>query len=128
MAVDKFIPIKNEAEPEFDERLEAFSSPCENKEPYVLMVLGDSMEPEFKEGDVIVIEPGHPVQDGHYVIAHHNNDYILRKLRVVGDQLFLEPENHAYAAEQIDSVDQIKGVITQKKSPGGGRKNRKQYV
>lgn len=125
--VEKYIPIQNADQPEVDPRLEAFSSPCENKEPYALMVLGDSMEPEFKEGDVIVIEPGHPVVDGSYVIAHHNNDYIFRKLRVIGERFYLEPENHAYSAEQIDSLDQIKGVITQKKSPGG-RKNRKSYA
>jgi len=127
MSVEKYIPIKEE-KPEPDPRLEAFSSPCESKEPYVLMVLGDSMEPEFKEGDVIVIEPHNIVRDGSYVIAHHNGEYTFRMLRMVGDKLFLEALNHSYPAEQIDSLEQIKGVITQRKRPGGGRKNRKYHA
>jgi DNA polymerase V len=125
MAVEKWIPIKEEA-PAVDERLAAFSSPCESKEPYVLMVLGDSMAPEFNEGDVIVIEPHNRVGDGSYVIAWHKEEYTFRKLRIVGDSYFLEAENPAYPAERIDGIDQIKGVITQKK--GKGRHNRKNYT
>lgn len=107
---------------------EAPSSPgCEEKEPYVLMVLGDSMEPEFKEGDVVVIEPGAHYRDGSYVIAFHNNEYIFRQLRVIKDRLYLMPLNPSYVSEQLDGPEAIKGVITQKKSPGG-RHNRKNYV
>lgn len=104
------------------------SSPgCEEKEPYVLMVLGDSMEPEFKEGDVVVIEPGSHYRDGSYVIAFHNNEYIFRQLRVISDRFYLMPLNPRYVTEQLDGPEAIKGVITQKKSPGG-RRNRKNYV
>lgn len=104
------------------------SSPgCEDKEPYVLMVLGDSMEPEFKEGDVVVIEPGSHFGDGSFVIAFHNNEYIFRQLRVIKDRLYLMPLNPRYVSEQLDGPEAIKGVITQKKSPGG-RQNRKNYV
>lgn len=100
---------------------------CEEKEPYVLMVLGDSMEPEFKEGDVVVIEPGSAYRDGSYVIAFHNNEYIFRQLRVIDERMYLMPLNSRYISEQIDGPEAIKGVITQKKSPGG-RHNRKNYV
>lgn len=100
---------------------------CEDKEPYVLMVLGDSMEPEFREGDVIVIEPGSHYRDGSYVIAHHKDEYIFRQLRVIKDRWYLMPLNPAYVTEQIEGPAAIKGVITQKKSPGG-RHNRKNYT
>lgn len=126
MSVEKYIPIKAEG-PQPDPRLEAFSSPCENKEPYVLMVLGDSMAPEFQEGDVIVIEPHNVVRDGSYVIARHNDDYTFRQLRVVGEQLYLEALNHNYPAERLDGLELIKGVVTQRKRPGSGRKNIKKY-
>ena len=105
----------------------AGSPGCEDKEPYVLMVLGDSMEPEFREGDVVVIEPGSHYRDGSYVIAYHNNEYIFRQLRVIKDRMYLMPLNPRYVSEQIDGPEAIKGVITQKKSPGG-RHNRKNYV
>lgn len=100
---------------------------CEDKEPYVLMVLGDSMEPEFNEGDVVVIEPGANYRDGSYVIAHHNEEYIFRQLRVINDRFYLTPLNPNYVSEQLSGPDAIKGVITQKKTPGN-RHNRKNYV
>jgi SOS-response transcriptional repressor LexA len=100
---------------------------CEDKEPYALMVLGDSMEPEFQEGDVVVIEPGSDYHDGSYVIAYHNDEYIFRQLKVVKDRMYLMPLNPNYVTEQIDGPEAIKGVITQKKGPGGGRRNRKNY-
>ena len=99
---------------------------CEDKEPYVLMVLGDSMEPEFKEGDVVVIEPGAHYRDGSYVIAYHNDEYIFRQLRVIKDRMYLTPLNPNYVSEQLSGPDAIKGVITQKKTPGN-RKARKNY-
>jgi len=129
MAVEKFIPIHDATAPApEDERLAAFSSPCEGKEPYVLMVLGDSMEPEFMEGDVVVIEPHNRVTDGSYVIAWHRDEYILRRLRMIADRLYLEPLNAHYTSDAIESLDQIKGVITQRKRPGGGRRNMKRYL
>jgi len=99
---------------------------CEEKEPYALMVMGDSMAPEFNEGDVIVIEPGASFHDGSYVIAWHNNEYIFRQLRVSKDRYYLMPLNPKYVSEQLDGPEVIRGVITQKKSPGG-RHNRKSY-
>jgi phage repressor protein C with HTH and peptisase S24 domain len=99
---------------------------CEDKEPYALMVLGDSMEPEFREGEVLVIEPGANYRDGSYVIAYHNDEYIFRQLRAIKGQLFLTPLNPNYVSEQLSGPEAIKGVITQKKMPGG-RHNRKNY-
>lgn len=100
---------------------------CEDKEPYVLMVLGDSMAPEFIDGDVVVIEPGANYRDGSYVIAYHNDEYIFRQLRVMGERFYLTPLNPNYVSEQISGPDAIKGVITQKKRPGS-RHNRKNYT
>lgn len=100
---------------------------CEDKEPYVLMVLGDSMEPEFLDGDVVVIEPGAHFRDGSYVIAHHNDEYIFRQLRVMGERLYLTPLNPNYVSQQLDGPEAIKGVITQRKRPGN-RHDRKNYT
>lgn len=114
------IPIKSVGEPD------GGSSKCEENEPYALMVLGDSMEPEFKEGDVIVIEPGGHVKDGSYVIAYHNDEYIFRQLRIRKDGWYLSPLNPAYVSEKLTNAEDVKGVITQKKS-SGGRHNRTNY-
>ena len=42
---------------------------CSTLEPYALRVLGDSMEPEFPEGCVVIVDPGHVAHDGSYVIV-----------------------------------------------------------
>jgi hypothetical protein len=37
---------------------------CSGSEIVALMVLGDSMEPEFTEGEILVIEMGAPASEG----------------------------------------------------------------
>ncbi|MFA5627920.1 MAG: S24 family peptidase [Thiohalomonadaceae bacterium] len=130
MAVEKFIPIMNEQAPgvEEDERLSAFSSPCEGSEPYALMVLGDSMSPEFIEGDVIIIYPNNVITSGSYVIAQHNDDYTFRQFIEQDGRYYLKALNEAYPLEEVPGVEVVKGVIVQKKGKGGGRKNIKHYV
>lgn len=130
MAVEKFIPIMNEQQSEsdpVDERLAAFSSPCEGNEPYVLMVLGDSMLPEFSDGDVIVIYPNNVVVHGCYVVAHHNDEYTFRQFIVEEGRYYLKALNPAYPTVEVPGVEVVKGVIVQKKSRGGGRKSIKRY-
>ncbi len=130
MAVEKFIPIVDEqqaaAEP-VDERLAAFTSPCEGNEPYALMVLGDSMLPEFSDGDIIVIYPNNPVTHGCYVVAHHGDEYIFRQFIVDQERYYLKALNEAYPPVEVPGVEVVKGVIVQKKARGGGRKSIKRY-
>lgn len=115
MSEKKTIPI-HEERPE--------SSPCESSEPYVLMVLGDSMEPEFEEGEVIVIEPDGAVGDGSFVIAYHNDDYTFRQLIQRDGSWYLHALKEGYPDEPLPDLEGIKGVVTQKKRPGirGARK------
>ena len=42
---------------------------CAVHEPFALRVLGDSMEPEFPDGAIIIIDPSGVVEDGCYVLA-----------------------------------------------------------
>src|SRR5512143_332862 len=53
---------------------------CSGAEPYVLMVLGDSMSPEFVDGDVIVVEPDGLACDGSFVVAEVDGTVALRQL------------------------------------------------
>ncbi|MBT6786684.1 MAG: S24 family peptidase, partial [Acidiferrobacteraceae bacterium] len=52
-------------------------SSCASNEPFALQVLGDSMAPEFKDGCVVIVEPGGSVCDGAFVVAEHGNGVIL---------------------------------------------------
>lgn len=53
---------------------------CDDAEAFALMVLGDSMAPEFNDGEVIVIEPAGLAGDGSYVLAQVNDEWIFRQL------------------------------------------------
>lgn len=100
---------------------------CSGSDPVALMVLGDSMEPEFMEGEIIVIELDGHVTDGSYVIAWHNEEYIFRQVikRDVG--WALHALNPKYPDAPIAGLDAVKGVITLKKKPGS-RKSVKYYI
>jgi DNA polymerase V len=128
MSLQKHIPIESIALDEEGQPIPpGLVSRCEEKEPYALMVLGDRMEPEFREGEVLVIEPQGHVYDGAWVIAWHNNEHIFRQLRIRADRWFIMPLNDRYPTHQLDGPTAIKGVVVQKKSPGGGRRNIKFY-
>jgi DNA polymerase V len=44
-------------------------SSCSQSEPFALQVIGDSMEPEFPDGCIVVIEPSDWCQHGMFVMA-----------------------------------------------------------
>jgi phage repressor protein C with HTH and peptisase S24 domain len=107
-----------------DDRLSA----CSGAEPFALLVLGDSMLPEFSEGEVIVIEPEGHAHDGAYVLAFHDDEYIFRQLVKRDAGWCLHPLNPAYDDAAIADLSAVKGVIIQKQAPGGRRATRKRYV
>jgi DNA polymerase V len=102
-------------------------SSCSGNEMTALMVLGDSMAPEFIEGEIIVIEMGAPAADGMFVIGWANEEAIFRQLKR-DDQggWWLHALNPAYPDIAITGPETIRGVITHKKKPGS-RKSVKYY-
>lgn len=114
------IPIRPQA---VDAELEA----CSSAEPFALMVLGDSMEPEFLEGEVILIEPEGLATDGSFVLARLADEWIFRRLARHGAGWRLHALNPAYPAADIPDLDAVKGVIIQKSKPGRRRAS-KRYV
>lgn len=102
---------------------------CGASEPFALQVIDDSMEPEFKRGCVIVIDPGGVIENGCYVLAMVENGYIFRQLAIESSQYFIQPLNEAYMHERRTIVqDAIKGVIVQQAGATGKKKDRKHYV
>ena len=100
---------------------------CSADEAFALMVLGDSMEPEFVEGEVIVIEPEGLASDGSFVLARLADEWIFRQLVRHGAGWRLQALNPAYPAADIADLTAVKGVIIQKSKPGRRRAS-KRYV
>jgi SOS-response transcriptional repressor LexA len=109
---------KSSPAPEYDQALGA----CSGAESFALMVLGNSMEPEFIEGEIIVIEPEGACQDGSFVLAFHDDEWIFRQLvKAENGQWLLSALNPAFPARTIADQACIKGVIIQKAKPGRRR-------
>ena len=101
------------------------ASNCSAAEPFALQVLGDSMQPEFDSGVVIVVDPEGVVRDGCYVVAYHNDELTFRQYRYYDERHYLVPLNDLYKTEELTGLDAIKGVVVQQ--AGRRRKDRKFY-
>lgn len=103
------------------------SSSCEGEESFALMVLGDSMLPEFEERDIVIIEPGGLLKHGSFVLAFVEEEWTMRQLVRDGEGWLLQALNPFYPSQPIASLDCIRGVVIQKAKPGR-RKASKSYV
>ena len=83
------------------------------------------MSPEFEEGEIVVIEPGAYCEDGSYVIALHEEEYIFRRLSVKEDKLLLHPVNPSYPDIELSDRLAIKGKVVSK---AGQDRQRKSYL
>lgn len=100
---------------------------CAGAEPFVLMVLGDSMAPEFAEGEIIVVEPEGLAADGSFVVAELEDGWTLRQLARAGGGWELRALDAAYPAVAIPDLTPVRGVVIQKSKPGR-RRAAKRYV
>ncbi|MDO8905016.1 S24 family peptidase [Hydrogenophaga sp.] len=100
---------------------------CSGSEAFALRVLGTSMEPEFLEGEIILIEPGGLVRDGSFVLAQHGGEWIFRQLCRQASGWTLHALNPAFADRPLPDLSAVRGVIIQKALPGR-RNASKRYV
>jgi phage repressor protein C with HTH and peptisase S24 domain len=101
---------------------------CSGGEVFALRVLGDSMAPEFVEGEIIVVEPDGLARDGSYVLAFHADEWIFRQLaQDAAGGWQLRALNGAYPAIPLRDLAAVRGVIIQKAVPGR-RRLTKRYV
>jgi len=127
----KLDAIKNNFEapaPSDQSRLEPAT--CKEAEPFALRVLDDSMQPEFRTGCIIVIDPTGRATDGSYVLASiaAEEGPVFRQLRKSDDGTWvLHALNDSYpATEALDNLDGVMGVIVQR--AGVRRSYHKHYV
>ena len=95
-------------------------------EPFALRVIGDTMEPEFMDGCIIIIDPSGVVKDGSYVLARQGEEYIFRKLEFGEGIYYLKALQAGYEVIELPDLTTVEGVIIQQ---GARRRaDRKHYT
>jgi len=80
---------------------------------FALRVQGDSMEPEFHDGNIIIVEPEISAEHGDYVIVRVNNNMecTFKQLIRDGKDLYLKPLNPRYPIKPMPLDAAIVGVV-----------------
>lgn len=97
----------------------------ENSEAYALRVVGNSMLPEFSEGQIVIVDPAYPLSSGAFVVVDYGGEVILGQYSIEGVHTRLVFLNADYAPLMLVPPYQIKGVVTQR--AGRRRTERKHY-
>ena len=100
---------------------------CSGSESFALRVVGQSMAPEFNDGEIIIIEPEGLAGDGSYVLAFHDDEWIFRQLAREGEGWALRPLNPAWPTLPLADLSAVRGLIIQKAVPGR-RRATKRYI
>lgn len=87
-----------------------------NINAFALVVHGDSMEPEFTEGDIITVDPGRAYCSGSFVVAKNGEEATFKQLILDGTNVFLKPLNERYPIKDMTGVEmRIVGVVVEKR-------------
>lgn len=82
-----------------------------NRHTFALRVTGDSMEPDFREGMVLIVEPEMEAQPGDFVIAKNSDEETTFKQLVKdGADWYLKPLNPRWPMKSL-ADSKIVGVV-----------------
>lgn len=85
---------------------------------FAVRVKGDSMEPEFAEGDIIILNPHVKPDPGDYIIAKNDEgEATLKQLKQYGNIRVLHPLNPKYSDIELSEQHQyeVVGRVVEKK-------------
>ena len=98
---------------------------AEGLEPFALRVIGDSMEPEFVDGHIIMVDPGFPLLNGVYTVVKSNGEFIFGQYFQDGSGNWIRYLNPEFEPVKLETGFEVKGVVTQRN--GRKRKDIKRY-
>jgi len=76
---------------------------------FALRVKGDSMEPEFLEGDIIIVNPHMKADHGDFIIvANHEGEATFKQLKKYGKTRLLHPLNPKYPDIELSDKHQYR--------------------
>jgi repressor LexA len=99
------VPI--EAIEDVEEYIDIYPRFVKHGELFALRVQGDSMEPDLRSGDIVIIEKQEFIENGDIAVIRVNGeDVTLKRVKLTNKGLMLIPSNPAYDPVFFDS-DQV---------------------
>lgn len=99
------VPI--EAIEDVEEYIDIYPRFVKHGELFALRVQGDSMEPDLRNGDIVIVEKQEFVENGDVAVVRVNGeDVTLKRVKLTNKGLMLIPSNPAYDPVFFDS-DQV---------------------
>ena len=79
-----------------DVRVERIELPVNIDADFVIPIKGDSMEPDYHDGDLVFIQTSVDLSDGVIGVFNYNGDAYIKQLIIDEDQAYLHSLNPAY--------------------------------
>ena len=79
-----------------DVRVERIELPVDVDADFVIPIKGDSMEPDYHDGDLVFIQTSVDLNDGVIGVFSYNGDAYIKQLVIDKDQAYLHSLNPAY--------------------------------
>lgn len=79
---------------------------CRDEKAFAVRLMGDSMEPQYLDGDLLVLMPSREIYSGCLAVLRLANDgVIFRRVEIRGERLRLVPLNPRYDLEDLNRSD-----------------------
>ena len=79
-----------------DVRVERIELPVDVDADFVIPIKGDSMEPDYRDGDLVFIQTSVDLNDGVIGVFNYNGDAYIKQLVIDKEQAYLHSLNPAY--------------------------------
>jgi SOS-response transcriptional repressor LexA len=91
-------------------------APKAGDKAFALRVPDDSMEPEFREGEIIILDPTQPGKHNQFIVGYLDGDTSLtfKQLMVVGNKKYLKPLNARYPLVEVPEALWVSGIVVAK--------------
>jgi repressor LexA len=81
---------------------------------YAIVCYGDFMAPTIKDGDLVIFKPNAEKKSGDIILVNNRwGEPILRRYRLKGEQVYLAPDNPAYAPFCPDDGTRTIGTVVE---------------
>lgn len=112
-------PLLRQISPDFPHQLIAkdilghITWPGSPANGYAIFAYGDFMGPTIQDNDLVLFRAGSDASNGDIVLVTNKwGDVILRRYRVINEEVWFSPENSSYKPFQADPHSRLIGVVT----------------